>query len=289
MLSSLDRNFIFSTIQKCHLSNTAEDLEEVITYFVGRFIPHKIGVCGIANVETKAHSHCLEFGSTHGVLKAMPPTFCLKNNLLLPLWRKKRIPIYSTIADLSDLQLTEDQKIWREKLVSHGITNLVMHGVRDIFGGFASFFYLCSVPEPMTDQQSLIFSMLAPHLHHALLSVTHLNTANTMKDEGHSMHAAALSAGSRPAIDKPDWRLTPRESEILKWIYYGKTNPETAMILGISELTVRNHIQNLMLKLGVGNRTQAVVKAMQNNFFVEQNQYQNGSAETAGALPRMVE
>jgi DNA-binding CsgD family transcriptional regulator len=108
--------------------------------------------------------------------------------------------------------------------------------------------------------------MLVPHLQHALMNVMQLKTGSTVKDDV-KLFQPALTAEPKPAVDKSDWRLTPRQLEILKWIYRGKTNSETATILGISELTVRNHIQNLMLKLGVANRTQAVVKAMQNNIF----------------------
>jgi DNA-binding CsgD family transcriptional regulator len=57
-------------------------------------------------------------------------------------------------------------------------------------------------------------------------------------------------------------RLTERERQVLKWISIGKTNWEIGKILGISEFTVKNHVQNLLKKLSVTNRTQAVTKAI---------------------------
>ena len=56
--------------------------------------------------------------------------------------------------------------------------------------------------------------------------------------------------------------LTPRETQILQWIYHGKSNIEIGMILDISPLTVKNHVQKTLRKLNVLNRTQAVGKAL---------------------------
>ncbi len=55
--------------------------------------------------------------------------------------------------------------------------------------------------------------------------------------------------------------LTARETEILQWIYYGKSNTEIAMTLGVNALTVKDHVQKILRKLDSLNRTQAVGKA----------------------------
>jgi len=57
-------------------------------------------------------------------------------------------------------------------------------------------------------------------------------------------------------------RLTERERQVLKWISVGKSNWEIAKILGISEFTVKNHVQNLLRKLSATNRAHAVTKAI---------------------------
>jgi DNA-binding NarL/FixJ family response regulator len=61
------------------------------------------------------------------------------------------------------------------------------------------------------------------------------------------------------AVDVP---LTQRESEVLIQIAEGKTNQETAEELGISIETVKEHVQNLLRKIGVRDRTQAAVWAV---------------------------
>lgn len=56
--------------------------------------------------------------------------------------------------------------------------------------------------------------------------------------------------------------LSEREVEVLTWSARGKTSDETAAILGLSKRTVDFHMDNARAKLGVANRTQAVVKAV---------------------------
>ena len=70
--------------------------------------------------------------------------------------------------------------------------------------------------------------------------------------------------GNRAGANKPakTGLLTPREQQILQWIYHGKSNIEIGMILEISPLTVKNHVQKTLRKLNVLNRTQAVGKAL---------------------------
>jgi DNA-binding CsgD family transcriptional regulator len=62
--------------------------------------------------------------------------------------------------------------------------------------------------------------------------------------------------------------LTPREQEVLRWIAIGKSNFEVGAILSISPLTVKNHVQKILRKLNVVNRTQAVGKALESRIIV---------------------
>jgi DNA-binding NarL/FixJ family response regulator len=56
--------------------------------------------------------------------------------------------------------------------------------------------------------------------------------------------------------------LTERETEVLRTIVAGKSNKEIAAALFISEATVKTHINNLLSKLGVADRTQAATMAL---------------------------
>jgi DNA-binding NarL/FixJ family response regulator len=56
--------------------------------------------------------------------------------------------------------------------------------------------------------------------------------------------------------------LTPREADVLEQIVQGKSNKEIATELDISEATVKTHINSLLGKLGVTDRTQAATAAI---------------------------
>jgi len=58
-------------------------------------------------------------------------------------------------------------------------------------------------------------------------------------------------------------QLTNREQDVLEQIVRGKSNMEIGIELDISEATVKTHINNLLGKLGVSDRTQAVTAAIQ--------------------------
>lgn len=54
--------------------------------------------------------------------------------------------------------------------------------------------------------------------------------------------------------------LTKREHQVFELLVLNKTTKEIASELGISEKTIRNHISNVMQKLDVKGRTQAVIE-----------------------------
>lgn len=56
--------------------------------------------------------------------------------------------------------------------------------------------------------------------------------------------------------------LTKREREVFELLISSKTTREIAFILNINEKTVRNHISNVMQKLGVKGRSGAVIELL---------------------------
>ena len=56
-----------------------------------------------------------------------------------------------------------------------------------------------------------------------------------------------------------------RENEVLGQLTHGLTNKEIAQALGISYETVKEHVQHILKKIGVSDRTQAAVWAVRNN------------------------
>ena len=64
------------------------------------------------------------------------------------------------------------------------------------------------------------------------------------------------------SLDHPD-PLTERETEILRLMAGGYSNREIAQALSVAEGTVKNHVSNILSKLGVRDRTRAVLKALE--------------------------
>jgi two-component system, NarL family, response regulator len=64
----------------------------------------------------------------------------------------------------------------------------------------------------------------------------------------------------------PNSEVSPREREVLSLVVHGKSNKEIAVLLGITEATVKCHVSELLRRLEVADRTQAVVAALQRGF-----------------------
>ena len=56
--------------------------------------------------------------------------------------------------------------------------------------------------------------------------------------------------------------LTKREKEVFNYLILNYSTGEISRLMGISEKTVRNHVSNVIQKLGVNNRTQAMVELL---------------------------
>jgi transcriptional regulator EpsA len=125
---------------------------------------------------------------------------------------------------------------------------VIAHGVPDAIGRAAGFFLFAWLTGRASLDYARALRLTVPHLFAAW------SRANCEEDE-------------QPAINRMVTRevLTPREVEILNWVEQGKSNSEIAQILGISHLTVKNHVQKILRKLNVQNRAQAVAKGINLN------------------------
>jgi DNA-binding NarL/FixJ family response regulator len=89
---------------------------------------------------------------------------------------------------------------------------------------------------------------------------THINPAVT---EGVLQGAGKTSPPRRP----PAQPLTERETHVLRLIASGYSNREIAVALAISEGTIKNHVSSILAKLGVRDRTRAVLKGLESGLF----------------------
>jgi DNA-binding CsgD family transcriptional regulator len=82
--------------------------------------------------------------------------------------------------------------------------------------------------------------------------------------------AASAASGPRASSAEPEPPpappLTAREREVLGWIARGRQNKEIAQTLDLSLATVRNHIHNILEKLGLHSKLEAVSMAFRNGW-----------------------
>ena len=76
--------------------------------------------------------------------------------------------------------------------------------------------------------------------------------------------AAQVLLDARTTGSRPDFGLTPRESEVLVLLTAGLSNKQIALRLGISEATVKAHLTSVFSAIGVADRTQAALWAQRN-------------------------
>lgn len=132
-----------------------------------------------------------------------------------------------------------------DELAGCGYDNLIVHGSGPVAGG-ATVFVLFGMPIRPGSRHAHFLSLLLPHLHLALVRLAR---------PAHQLSGTRARPIARRA-------LSAREAQIVHWLREGKRNDEIALILGISALTVKNHLQRIYKLLEVRNRTEAVARCL---------------------------
>ena len=86
-----------------------------------------------------------------------------------------------------------------------------------------------------------------------------------LSDRAEKAHAA-LRAAAPPTPSTDEGEITTREREVLRLVAAGYSNREIARALFVAEGTVKNHVSNILAKLGVRDRTRAVLKALERGY-----------------------
>lgn len=208
-------------------------------------IRHEVLICALKKSDSTAFQ-VDSFTATAGEPGLINHLFSQDATLvphLLEAWEENRFnPV---LVDL-DTAAAVNSLLGRE-LKRLGSSEILAHGTHDSIGRTTGFFMFACQPGTIAARHHHLAALLVPSLHCAWVHTQFSQPGKT-----------GPIVGQGGAHDL----LTPREHEILGWIYQGKSNIEIGMILGISPLTVKNHVQKILRRLNVLNRAQAVGKAL---------------------------
>jgi transcriptional regulator EpsA len=213
-------------------------------------LPHDLLLCAV--IDGNAGNYCIESVSCYPQPpKVMEELLCPNSGVTVRMaqaWDAAgREPILAGENMACPALSAIDPEISRHKL-----GDLVAHGTCGMDGKVGAFFSFCRLRGPVHAQYGYIAELLVPFIHAAWTRIRFYESGL----------ATRLPAGTPVPAKLASRILTGRELEILHWVYEGKSNFEIGLILGISGLTVKNHVQNILRKLNVQNRTQAVAKGM---------------------------
>ncbi len=225
--------------------------EQLFSWLQGSFqylFPHEVVICGISS--SAGGDYLFEsFSSINYPENLTREATCVRSGVVwrvMSCWQQARRPVL-----LGNGLLPGDYGSYlvpfsytETNLAEMELHNIAAHGMGQS-GSVATFFCFSRVPQQPGKTHARLLELLMPYLHSALIRV--------------AGHSADVQFG----------QITEREREVLQWLKMGKTNWEIAQILGISPNTVKNHVQNILRKLKVQNRSHAAVKA--NNFLAVKN------------------
>lgn len=144
----------------------------------------------------------------------------------LTMWNKQHLPL---------VRYTHNTDTY-----SPSASNFLLHGHQESFDNEQSFILLAEKADPWNSRDEFLANILSLPMHKAIF--------NALRISG--------------VLDNQ--RLTGREKQVLYWCQLGKTNCEIGKLLHISSNTVNSHVANILKKLNVRNKTQAVALAVDN-------------------------
>lgn len=209
---------------------------------VNKILHHEAMVCGqgLAGSDGNYMHHMLQHNYPSGYFDALATTDGKADSPLIRRWHATREPVMFQAGRDDD----KYPKEWIHQFKKYGFRNTIAHGVLDVHNTFATYFIFSNIAGEVGEKEIFIVKLLMPHLHFALMRVL-----TTHQEDGQ------LTWPTQEPI-------TERQKKILEWINQGKTNWEIAQILSVTENNVKYGIEQILAKLGVRNRTQAVSKAL---------------------------
>jgi transcriptional regulator EpsA len=216
-------------------------------------VPHEVLVCGLrsasgARLDLQHFSASRYFGIAQLQALALDQGGLVQVLQAFPRWAQEVLLCASTAAPAaggpaSARGLSSDPL---SRLVGHNeLKNLAARLLPAPDGGVAACFAFGRLGQPLDAGLQHAVELVVPHLHQAYARVLH--------------HERSAAPTARPVAES---LVTLRQQEILSLVKLGKTNEEIARVLSCSPWTVKNHVQNILRRLGTSSRAHAVARAI---------------------------
>lgn len=231
---------IMRVLVECTSVQTADQFARVVDGSLQAVLPHEAMLCGIGGISRHGNElrKILNFNYPLEYFEPLRDADGRLDSPLMKRWRDTQEPQLFQGGRDDHAYPAE----WVRLFHKYDLRNTLAHGVLDVGGVFSSFFIVSRMPGEVGPDHAFLLKLLTPHLHFALARV--LTTVGEYQGK----------------LCKSRKALSLRQREILHWLHEGKTNWEIARILGLSELNVKYHIDQIFLKLEVRSRAQAVAK-----------------------------
>lgn len=218
--------------------NTPDDFCAWAQGGLQHIFPHGMLICGIGRLQNQNANiqNLLTCNFSQDYIQNLHQAGGMGSSPVFVQWLKTRRPV------LFELSKQRTHSAWLENFQRNDLRNMAAHGLSDLNGQNASYFSFSQIPGSLTPRHAYLLEMLIPHLHVALIRAFN-DTQMGMRKSNKKLPG-----------------LTDRENEILQWLGAGKSNWEISQVLKISENTVKNHVQHILIKLKVNTRAQAVTK-----------------------------
>lgn len=210
---------------------------------------------------------CITIRSDAGIILAIALNrsrrdFTERERVKLNLVRPHLLQAYAQVEEIAGHREEEADLRTALRATGHGVIALdaegrIAHATPGAQECLARYF---PAPRARNRVPAPIMTWLAAGAHapFTAVSATARLVVRSARKTGHPL--LLLSEEIRPsAPDGP--RLTAREADVLRWIVAGKTNREIAAILALAPGTVNRHVERILAKLGVANRTAAATLA----------------------------
>jgi len=238
---SLERLALTSTLNAIASARTVDELKlqtrralsmylpcENFVFASGRVRAHRVFISNLVNADAVSDDYLRSVVDSDGMI---PPVG-------IDLIEHCGRPKFTTVDRLEN----PIERVWADIFTRHGISNIawmILPGLhRNSFIGY----FFQNTSTAVTDENKLRMIILAPYLHIALNRLLGVKLLNDHCNDKASTQFLSI--------------LSSREAEISRWVARGKTNWEIGQILGISDKTVKTHMQNILGKLKASSRAQ---------------------------------